>query len=149
MSIASTKRPVSPKGHPRTFYGYWNWEDAGYSFIGQGRIDAVLSNKPEDRRMVFEEAAGITKFKKRKNESIKKLQETLDNLERIQDLLNVLKKQELSLSDDLKRYYDYKEVYEKRKSLDEDFFVSEYQNFQDRKAKVQELIQEIWGNGPA
>ena len=117
----------------------------GYSFIGQGRIDAVLSNKPEDRRMVFEEAAGITKFKKRKNESIKKLQETLDNLERIQDLLNVLKKQELSLSDDLKRYYDYKEVYEKRKSLDEGFFVLEYQNFQARKCKVQELIQELSG----
>ncbi|EGS30336.1 conserved domain protein [Peptoniphilus sp. oral taxon 375 str. F0436] len=117
----------------------------GYSFIGQGRIDAVLSNKPEDRRMVFEEAAGITKFKKRKNESIKKLQETLDNLERIQDLLTVLKKQEASLSDDLKKYYDYKEVYEKRKSLDEDFFVLEYQNFQGRKAKVQELIQELSG----
>ena len=51
----------------------------GYSIIGQGRIDEILSRKSEDRRQVFEEAAGIVKFKARKEEADKKLQRTLEN----------------------------------------------------------------------
>lgn len=50
----------------------------GYSIIGQGRIDEILSRKSEDRRQVFEEAAGIVKFKARKEEADKKLQRTLE-----------------------------------------------------------------------
>ncbi|OFI07699.1 chromosome partition protein Smc [Clostridium acetireducens DSM 10703] len=61
---------------------------AGYSIIGQGKIDAILSGKPEDRRSVLEEAAGIVKFKLRKEEGEKKLQTTEQNLIRIQDILN-------------------------------------------------------------
>ena len=115
----------------------------GYSFIGQGRIDAVLSNKPEDRRMVFEEAAGITKFKKRKNESIKKLQDTLDNLNRIEDLLDVLKKQEGNLSKDLEKYQAYQSLYEERKSLDGDFFFLKHQDYLKKKDKINEEMKTL------
>ncbi|WP_446899487.1 chromosome segregation protein SMC [Clostridium sp. LBM24168] len=59
----------------------------GYSIIGQGKIDAVLSGKPEDRRRLLEEAAGIVKFKWRKEESEKKLKSTNENLTRIEDIL--------------------------------------------------------------
>ena len=62
----------------------------GYSIIGQGRIDEILSTKSEDRRIVFEEASGIMKFKVRKEEAEKKLELTRQNLLRINDILNEL-----------------------------------------------------------
>lgn len=60
----------------------------GYSIIGQGRIDQLLSNKPQDRRMLFEEAAGIVRFKSRRDEANKELAEEQANLQRVQDVLN-------------------------------------------------------------
>ncbi|WP_315114909.1 chromosome segregation protein SMC [uncultured Clostridium sp.] len=60
----------------------------GYSIIGQGKIDAILSGKPEERRSLLEEAAGIVKFKKRKEEGEKKLESTEVNLTRIKDILS-------------------------------------------------------------
>ena len=59
----------------------------GYSIIGQGRIDEILSNKSEDRRRVFEEASGIVKYKTRKIEAEKKLEQTKVNLLRINDII--------------------------------------------------------------
>ena len=58
----------------------------GYSIIGQGRIDEILSSKSEDRRFIFEEASGISKFKYKKEESLKKLDKTIGNLVRIEDI---------------------------------------------------------------
>ena len=65
----------------------------GYSIIGQGQIDKILSGKPEDRRELFDEAAGIVKFKRRKNTTIKKLNEERQNLVRVTDILSELTKQ--------------------------------------------------------
>ena len=65
----------------------------GYSIIGQGRIDEILSLKSEDRREIFEEAAGITKFRYRKEEAEHKLAATEDNLARIRDLYDELERQ--------------------------------------------------------
>ena len=65
----------------------------GYSIIGQGQIDKILSGKPEERRELFDEAAGIVKFKKRKNMSVKKLEEERQNLVRVNDILAELEKQ--------------------------------------------------------
>lgn len=62
----------------------------GYSNIGQGRIDDILSNKSEDRREVFEEAAGISTFRVRKEEAERKLTRTLENLDRVNDILEEL-----------------------------------------------------------
>ncbi len=62
----------------------------GYSIIGQGKIDEILSNKSEDRRRIFEEAAGITKYKYRKNEAEKKLEKTNENLTRVNDIMSEL-----------------------------------------------------------
>ncbi|EKQ53979.1 MULTISPECIES: chromosome segregation protein SMC [unclassified Clostridium] len=63
----------------------------GYSLIGQGKIEAILSGRPEDRRSLLEEAAGIVKFKNRKEEAEKKLSNTDDNLVRINDILSTYK----------------------------------------------------------
>ena len=65
----------------------------GYSIIGQGRIDEILSRRGEDRRQIFEEAAGIVKFKARKEEADKKLQRTLENAERVDDIREELNRQ--------------------------------------------------------
>ena len=64
-----------------------------YSVIGQGKIDSILSAKPEDRRNVFEESAGISKFKEEKASSENKLANVNDNLTRINDILSELEKQ--------------------------------------------------------
>jgi len=89
----------------------------GYSIIGQGQIDKILSSKPEDRRELFDEAAGIVKFKKRKTVAVKKLEEEQQNLLRVNDILGELERQVgplkaqaetartyLHLRDELKRY---------------------------------------------
>ena len=65
----------------------------GYSIIGQGRIDEILSQKSEDRRGIFEEAAGITKYRTRKEESEKRLANTQENLNRVEDIIAELEKQ--------------------------------------------------------
>lgn len=65
----------------------------GYSIIGQGQIDKILSGKPEERRELFDEAAGIVKFKRRKNMSVKKLEDERQNLIRVSDILSEIEKQ--------------------------------------------------------
>ncbi|CCJ32917.1 chromosome segregation protein SMC [Caloramator australicus] len=65
----------------------------GYSIIGQGKVEEILSSKPDERRLVFEEATGITKFKTRKAEAERKLENTRQNLVRINDILTELESQ--------------------------------------------------------
>ena len=69
----------------------------GYSIIGQGQIDRILSDKPQDRRALFDEAAGIVKYKHRKEQTLKRLESEKDNLLRITDILGELEKQVPSL----------------------------------------------------
>ena len=64
-----------------------------YSIMEQGKIDLLLSSKPEDRRTVFEEAAGITKFKSQKKEALRKLDYTEANLLRVNDIIEEVKRQ--------------------------------------------------------
>ena len=79
----------------------------GYSIIGQGQIEKILSGKPEERRELFDEAAGIVKFKRRKAEAVKKLEKEQDSLTRVDDILAELEKQVGPLkteSDNAKQY---------------------------------------------
>lgn len=88
----------------------------GYSIIGQGQIDKILSGKAEERRELFDEAAGIVKFKKRKNETQKSLDNESQNLIRINDILAELEKQVGPLarqSDNAKEYLRLKEYLKK------------------------------------
>ena len=84
----------------------------GYSIIGQGKIDEILSNKSEDRRHIFEEAAGIVKYRARKEETEKKLEQTKLNLLRINDILSEIESNLEPLqmqSDKAKKYLNLKE----------------------------------------
>lgn len=99
----------------------------GYSIIGQGQIDKILSSKPEERRELFDEAAGIVKYKKRKEAAEKNLEEEQQNLLRIEDILSELSKQVLPLekqADKAKKYLKYRD---ELKNLDINMFLMEYE----------------------
>ena len=100
----------------------------GYSIIGQGQIDKILSGKPEDRRELFDEAAGIVKFKRRKNTTLKKLEEEQQNLVRVTDILSERTKQ----LEPLERQSETAKIYlakrESLKELDVNMFLLEYEH---------------------
>ena len=95
----------------------------GYSIIGQGRIDEILSRKGEDRRQVFEEAAGIVKFRARKEEADKKLARTQENISRVDDLLDELKHRLGPLEEDAKNARVYLDLSARLKVLDLNLFL--------------------------
>ena len=90
----------------------------GYSVIGQGKIDQILSSKAEERRHIFEEASGITKYKYRKAEAEKKLLAADDNLLRIKDLITALADQVTPLETQSKKARKYLDLREQLKGLD-------------------------------
>ncbi len=97
----------------------------GYSIIGQGQIDKILSDKPEDRRELFDEAAGIVKFKRRKDASLKKLAHEQENLVRINDILGELEKQVPTLEKQSEKAKIYLREREALKKLDVNAFLLE------------------------
>ena len=86
-----------------------------YSIIAQGKIDLVLSSRPEDRRIVFDEASGISKYKAQKRETTRKLEETEQNLLRVNDIVAEVKRQIGSLERQASKARRYKEVFEELK----------------------------------
>ena len=114
----------------------------GYSIIGQGRIDEILSRRGEDRRQVFEEAAGIVKFKARKEEADKKLERTLDNARRVDDILEELERQIAPLEKQAAVARQYIELSTELKGLDLNLFLHRTDKARERLA---ELDQELAG----
>ncbi len=97
----------------------------GYSIIGQGQIDKILSGKPEDRRELFDEAAGIVKFKRRKGIAQKKLEDEKQNLVRVKDILSELEKQVGPLSRQAETARRYLQLKEELKRYDVNAFLME------------------------
>lgn len=90
----------------------------GYSMIGQGRISEIISQKSEDRRIIFEEAAGISKYRYKKQDAEKRLAEAEGNLDRVQDILSELSARIGPLEKDAAKAKIYLELYEEKKALD-------------------------------
>ena len=111
------KTPVRLKDINELFMGTGIGTSA-YSLIEQGKIDQVLSSKPEERREVFEEASGITKYKTKKREALRKLEETEQNLLRINDIILEVKRQINSIERQAKKAERYKDRYEELKSVE-------------------------------
>ena len=112
----------------------------GYSIIGQGKIDEILSNKSEDRRKIFEEAAGIVKYRTRKAESEKKLEQTKLNLLRINDILSEIEAniEPLKLqSEKAKKYLDLRE---ELKNIEVGLFLH---NISEYKEKLEKIVEDI------
>ena len=114
-----------------------------YSIIGQGKIDEILSSKAEDRRGVFEEAAGIVKYKTRKREAKKRLEETEQNLIRISDLISELEGQIQPLEEQAKTARQYKEYVKKLKDLNIQIYVHDiekaYRDWQETERLKKEM----------
>jgi len=112
----------------------------GYSIIGQGQIDRILSGKPEDRRELFDEAAGIVKFKRRKHSAEKNLEEEKLNLSRITDILKEIEKQLAPLEKQSAVAKVYLKLKEELKILDVSQFVKEYEKLRVVKDQLDEKL---------
>ena len=117
----------------------------GYSIIGQGRIDEILSTRSEDRRYIFEEAAGIVKYKARRDESEKKLEKTKDNLMRAEDILSELEQQLQPLEQQSQTAREYLKLKEQLKLYEINQFLHKYTIHNHRVAELKEQITLLKG----
>ncbi|MDD2227224.1 MAG: chromosome segregation protein SMC [Clostridia bacterium] len=108
----------------------------GYSIIGQGKVEEIISSKPESRRKIFEEAAGIAKFKSRKEEAERKLERTRENLNRLRDIVGEIERQLGPLkkqAETAKKYLDFKYHL---KDLEVNAYIYQYENMGEVKAQL-------------
>ncbi len=113
----------------------------GYSIIGQGQIDKILSGKPEERRELFDEAAGIVKYKRRKNEAMKKLDDQNQNLVRVTDILGELERQVVPLERQCEKAKKYLVLKEELKVNDVNMFLIEIDEIKNRLTQLDEKIK--------
>ncbi|MDF2944961.1 MAG: hypothetical protein K0S01_3819 [Herbinix sp.] len=112
----------------------------GYSIIGQGQIDRILSGKPEDRRELFDEAAGIVKFKRRKYAAEKNLEEEKLNLSRITDIIKEIEKQLSPLEKQSAVAKVYLKLKEELKNHEVNQFLKEYEKLHTSKDQIDEKL---------
>ena len=113
----------------------------GYSIIGQGQIDKILSGKPEDRRELFDEAAGIVKFKRRKNMTVKKLEEEQQNMVRLTDILSELTRQLGPLERQSEAAREYLARRDELRILDVNLFLMEYERGTKTLTEISEKLE--------
>lgn len=113
----------------------------GYSIIGQGQIERILSGKPEERRELFDEAAGIVKYKKRKATAQKKLENERENLVRVNDILAELERQVGPLERQAEKARIYLKKKEELKTFDVNMFLLEVERIEEQLKDVQEKFQ--------
>ena len=113
----------------------------GYSIIGQGQIDRILSGKPEERRELFDEAAGIVKFKRRKATAQKKLENERDNLVRVNDILAELERQVGPLERQSEKAKTYLKKKSELKEYDVNMFLLESEQIRSQQKDVEDKFQ--------
>jgi chromosome segregation protein len=113
---------------------------SAYSIMEQGKIDQILSNRPEDRRAIFEEAAGITRFKAQKKEALRKLEYTESNLVRVQDIIKEVKRQIGSLQRQAAKARRYQALMKDLRVLDSNLSHRNYRALSDELAGLQQRI---------
>ncbi len=118
---------------------------SAYSMMEQGRVDQILSSRPEDRREVFEEAAGITKYKAKKKEALRKLEQTEQNLLRVADIIVEVKRQISSVERQAQKAKRYQEEFEKLKELELKKSGFEFKNIASQKEAYLKEYEEIKG----
>ena len=125
-----------------------------YSIIEQGKMDLILSSHPEDRRFVFEEASGITKYKSKKKEALRKLEQTEQNLLRINDIILEVKRQIGSIERQARKAERYKDDFDKLKDIEIKLAFFDYKNLrtqnktyaiesEDLKAREKDMSAEL------
>ena len=114
-----------------------------YAIIEQGHIDLVLSSKPEERRVVFEEASGVAKYLARKKETTRRLDEVEEHLVRIADIVGEVKRQVLALERQANRARQYKLQWDQLKALELKLAVDELRQGQTRYGEVEQQLQTL------
>ena len=125
---------------------------SSYSIVEQGRMDMILSSKPEDRRYVFEEASGITRYKTQKREALLKLEKTRDNLLRINDIILEIERQINSIERKARKAERYKVRFDELKDLEVKLAVKKYRelgtddsSLAEENRKLKETIDGLAG----
>lgn len=121
----------------------------GYSIIGQGQIDKILSSKPEDRRSLFEEAAGIYKYKVRRQEAERKLEKERENLLRIHDIMSEIESRLEPLEKEAEKTKSYWKLKDELKTIDINLYIEEVERIKEDTKKLNDnlvaLGQELQG----
>ncbi|MEA4929410.1 MAG: chromosome segregation protein SMC, partial [Candidatus Limiplasma sp.] len=112
----------------------------GYSIIGQGRIDEILSQRSEDRRAVFEEAAGISRYRVRKEEAEQRLRRSEENLVRVEDVLEELTRQLTPLEKQAEVAREYLALSETLRELDVELYLLRYDRLQKRSTTMEDAL---------
>ena len=115
----------------------------GYTIIGQGKVEEIMSAKPEDRRMIFEEATGIAKFKTRKNESERKLERTHENLVRYLDILSEIENQLAPLERQAEKAREFNELSAELKHHELNTYIAKVDGVESAKGKIYTRIKGI------
>lgn len=118
-----------------------------FNIISQGKIEEILSNKPEERRIIFEEASGVLKYKRRKEEALRKLDKTHVNMNRVNDIINELELRIEPLKEQREKALKYTDLNEELKNVEVALIASDITelnfNYQQNKTKIDELELEI------
>lgn len=118
-----------------------------FNIISQGKVDEIISNKASDRRVIFEEAAGVLKYKKRKEEALRKLERTKDNMDRVGDIIKELEVQVEPLNVAKEKAIEYLDTKENLKELEIALIATDIRKmnevYQKSKDKIQKLNEEL------
>ena len=114
-----------------------------FNIVSQGDISRILSNSPEERRMIFESAAGVLKYKKRKEEAIRKLDKTNNNLDRVDDIIGELEVQVEPLKEQSKKAQEYLENKEKLENIEVALIAYELEEMNYKYEEVKKNIEEL------
>ena len=115
----------------------------GYSIIGQGRIDEILSDNSEERRKVFEEATGIVKYRERRKESIKNIENTNQNLMRVNDIISEIEERIFDLEKRTEKAQKYIKLFDEKKKIEFKLFKETMTVLSDRKKEVSKEVKEL------
>ena len=118
----------------------------GYSIIGQGRIADILSDKPEGRREIFEEAAGIVKYRSKKEESERKLDASQSNLDRVNDIVGEIESRIDGLKEDSVKAKEYLELRERYKKVEVNITLKNVENLELKNEYIKDDISELISN---
>jgi chromosome segregation protein len=116
---------------------------SAYSIMEQGKLDQILSSRPDDRRAIFEEAAGITKFKSQKKEALRKLEYTESNLLRVTDIIKEVKRQIGSLQRQAGKARRYQSIASDLRVLDTHFSHRTYRNLEEEISKLSASMEQM------